>query len=677
MICINDGDAGFGVIKEFGTLRDATIKAISVADVDSDGDRDLLLANRDARPSEWLLNDGNLNFGESKEFEDSTGQLPSQSRAAAVGDFNGDKKIDWAIGNVGQQDRLFIGDGSGGVERVIEFGKKNSRTYSLAAADMDLDGNLDLVVGTAGSRDTVLLNNGDATEFKEVNFGPPSNYNNYGMDVGDLNGDGRPEIVVASSDKVNQIYLNRLVKGGDVSSDDNVTQNVKTPAVPSTTPEKISNPSDASVTDWSAFRGNQGEGVADGFKLPAKWNADDSVGPLKNVLWQAEVPGLGHSSPVISGDNLFLLTAVASEGDASLKVESGGKIKAADDNGVQQWLLLCYDKNSGAERWRSKLHEGKPRATRHAKATHANTSVCVRDDKIIAFLGSEGLYCVNLDGDVLWKQDLGVIDVSKYDIGWGFASSPVVYRERIVIVCDAPEDPYISVRRISDGKEVWRKSRRGVCERSWGTPLVYQHEGAVQIVVNGWPWIVSYSVNNGSEIWRIKGGGDNAVPTPFVADEKIFITNAHGGPAPIYAIRPSAKGDISNAFSNSNQETSPVAWHTGKGGSYISTPVVYRDQIYLGMTRGIVRSLNASTGAEVFEGRLGSKAGLTASLVAGDGKIFCAAENGTVYVLEAGDELKILSKNNMGDACLASPAISAGKIYIRTTKKLIAVAELE
>ena len=171
----------------------------------------------------------------------------------------------------------------------------------------------------------------------------------------------------------------------------------------------------------------------------------------------------------------------------------------------------------------------------------------------------------------------------------------------------------------------------------------------------------------------MKGGGDNPVPSPFEAHGLLYITSAHGGPSPIYAVRPGATGDITGQDKSENEFDSPIVWKIDKGGSYMSTPVVYQDQIYVGDAKGVVRSFNATNGEKIFQNRLGSKAGVIASLVAGDGKIYCASENGTVYVLQHGRELDIAFENMMGDPCLATPAISEGTIFIRTTKKLVAV----
>ena len=292
--------------------------------------------------------------------------------------------------------------------------------------------------------------------------------------------------------------------------------------------------------------------------------------------------------------------------------------------------------------------------------------MCVAGARIVSFLGSEGLYCHDLDGNLLWEHDLGVVDISKYGTGWGFSSSPVVHDGRIVLLCDDPDHPFLCVRSLNDGSELWRTKRDGIGERSWATPLVLEHGEQTQIVINGFPWIASYDFSDGKEVWRLKGGGDNPVPTPFVVDGLLYITNAHGGPSPIYAIRPTASGELT-------ADDKSIAWHVGRGGSYMSTPVVYAGQIYLGQSSGVLRAFDSTTGKKIKEKRLGSKAGLIASLVAGDGKVFCASENGNVYVVEPGADLNVIATNKMDGPCLATPAISQGTIFIRSTQRLTAI----
>ena len=689
-IYLNAGDASFTAGPTYGTRNDSTID-VAVADINQDGHNDLILANRDQQPSAILLNDGKLGFGKQLPF----GSAKGRSRAVAVGDLNGDGKLDWAMGNIGQPNMVYLGDGQGGVSKSIAFGAANSRTYSLALADINADGSLDIVAGNAGQPNAVFFNEEKASRFRKESFGAANA--TYGLCAGDINGDGRVDVAVANSDALNFVFFNSSKAKPATSSQSVPTSKTQVVAQKKTKTEPTADEALPfrkrpvyQQTDWPAFRGNGGRGVAEGFSIRTNWNADPAANKTladsqaNGVLWQTKVPGLGHSSPVIFGNKVFLVTAVASADDVPLQTKRGGNTAAADDNGEQEWLILCYDKTTGKELWRKTARKSKPRTTRHPKATHANTSVCVDGKHVLAFLGSEGLHCYDMDGELLWEKDLGTIDVSKYGIGWGFASSPVIHGDRIVIVCDAPEDPYLAALKLSDGEEVWRKSRRGICERGWGTPLIDADGDSAQVVVNGFPWILSYDLATGDERWRVKGGGDNPIPSAFEAHGNFYITSAHGGPAPIVVVRRDATGNLSLDKTDENNKdkaeqsadtktNSGLVWRSERGGSYMSTPVVYGDYIYLGNSNGSVRCFNAKTGESVFQKRLGREAGVIASLVAADGKIFCASENGKVYVLKAGPKFKILAANEMGSPCFATPAFSAGVMFIRTTDRLVAV----
>lgn len=422
------------------------------------------------------------------------------------------------------------------------------------------------------------------------------------------------------------------------------------------------------TNDWPGFRGVGGRGVVTDQATAESWDVTDSTDD--SILWNVEVPGLGHSSPTIIGKKIFIATAVPATGEAPLNVGRNGNIQAADDNGEQTWWVLCYDKTTGEELWRQTARKGLPKATRHAKASHANTTIAANADCLVAFFGSEGLYCYDHQGNLLWERDLGVIDVSKYDIGWGYASSPTIHGDQIVLVCDDPDDPFVVALRLSDGKELWRKSRQGDCERSWGTALIHESDDLTQVVVNGWPWIVSYDLATGDEVWRIEGGGDNPTPTPFVHDDRILITNAHGGPSPIYAIATNARGNLSDSES---EPGNGVYWKVDRGGSYMSTPVVWGQCLFLGNTNGVLRCFDVQSGEKIYEQRLGSGASITASLVAADGKIYCPSEDGKMYVVRADREFELLAKNEMEHPCFATPAISDGSLYVRTTKTLVAI----
>src|SRR5688572_5124027 len=186
-------------------------------------------------------------------------------------------------------------------------------------------------------------------------------------------------------------------------------------------------------SDWPAFRGPGAGGVQDGFALPANWK----------LRWKTPVPGLAHSSPIAWGDRIYNLTAVRESGEAPLRLGLFGDSDGADDNGTQRWVVYCLDKSNGKIVWERTVKTGPPRAGRHVKATHANTTLATDGRHLVSFLGSEGVHVYRLDGRHLWSRDLGLINVSKYGIGWGFGASPALFEDRIFLQCDAPDDPYL------------------------------------------------------------------------------------------------------------------------------------------------------------------------------------------------------------------------------------------
>ncbi|MEM9367937.1 MAG: FG-GAP-like repeat-containing protein, partial [Planctomycetota bacterium] len=659
-IHLNEGDGRFTTAGSFGSAQDSTID-VAVADWNGDAFPDLILANRDDQRNAILINDGDMKFRTAIEFGDAN----DQTRAIAASDLNRDGVVDLVAGNIGGPNWIYLGDGQGGFADAIRLGDEENATYALAVADVDNDEDLDVIVGNVGQANAVFFNQEDGRHFTETRFGTASNAT-YSVDSGDFDGDGFRDIVVGNSAAKNQVFLNRPSVTPSRTKDPKRKPDAKT-----LTEHATAMGESGANADWRNFRGAQSRGVASGSHTRTTWNADEQAGPPEGILWSMSVPGLGHSSPVISGNRLFIATAISEAGSAPLKVGRGGQPDAAEDNGNQQWVVLCYDRRTGVEMWRQTAAEGKPRATRHAKATHANTCVAVQGDHVIAFFGSEGIHCFDLEGNAKWSQDLGVINISKYGIGWGFASSPVIRNDRIVLVCDDPDHPFVAALNLEDGQGIWRTSRQQVCERSWGTPLIHKSAERTQVVVNGWPWIVSYDLETGEEIWRLRGGGDNPVPTPFEANGWIYITNAHGAESPIFVVRPDAEGDITPTEDTGANDA--VVWSTRRGGSYLSTPVVYGDHLYLGNTNGVLRCFDAKSGKPVYEKRLGAGASIISSLVAADGKIYCASENGIVCVVRAGPEFEILARNKMGAPCFATPAIVDGVIYFRTTRQLIAV----
>ena len=428
----------------------------------------------------------------------------------------------------------------------------------------------------------------------------------------------------------------------------------------------------AMTVHWPQFRGPGASGVAQG-PAPSTWDAEKGT----NVRWKTPIPGLGHSSPIIWGDRLFVTTAISGQKDPQLKVGLYGDIQPVNDDTEHSYRLYCLDKLSGKVIWEKEAHKGVPKVKRHTKATHANSTPATDGRHVVTFFGSEGLHCYTVDGEPVWKKDLGTLDSGYYVVPsaqWEFGSSPIIHNDKVIVQCDVQQGSFVAAYGLSDGREIWRTPRQEV--PTWGTPTIHQSPGRTQIIVNGYKHIGGYDVETGKELWKMTGGGDIPVPTPVVWNDLAFITNAHGAAAPVYAIRTSATGDIS--LSGEATSNDHVAWAQMRIGNYMQTPIAYGDLLCICRDNGIQACHDAKTGEKVYKQRLGGgSSGFTASPVAADGKIYYSSEDGDIYVVPAGREAKVIATNPMGEVVMATPAISEGRLYVRGQKHLFCIEDRE
>ena len=423
--------------------------------------------------------------------------------------------------------------------------------------------------------------------------------------------------------------------------------------------------------DWPSFRGPGARGVAEGAPAPMSWDVPNN----KNVKWRVAVPGLSHSSPVVWGNQVCTATAVAKGGEQQLKVGLYGDIASATDTSEQQWMVLCVDKSTGKTLWQQVAHTGVPQVKRHTKSTHASSTLATDGRYVLAFFGSEGLYAYDMKGKLVWKKDFGLLDSGFFmvpDAQWGFASSPIIHENRVIVQADVQKGSFVAALEISTGKELWRTPRADV--PTWSTPAIVTEGGRTQVVVNGWKHIGGYDLETGKELWRMTGGGDIPVPTPIVSHGLILITNAHGKMAPIFAIKPSASGDIS--LKEGETSNGGIAWSYVRDGGYMQTPLVYGDELYVCRDNGVLSVFDVRTGQRHYQGRLADgRTGFSASPVASDNRIYFTSEEGDVYVLKAGKAFEQLGVNPLGEVAMATPAISEGAMFFRTRGHLVAVAE--
>lgn len=424
------------------------------------------------------------------------------------------------------------------------------------------------------------------------------------------------------------------------------------------------------AADWRQFRGPRASGVDASKPLPVEWNVESN----QNVRWQTSIPGLGHASPIISGDRIYVATAIGAS-DKELKVGLYGDIKPVEESGSYQWRLLAIDRMSGKIIWNASGHEAVPRVKRHPKSTHCNSTPATDGRRIVTIFGSEGLFCFDTTGKQLWKKDLGPMDSGFFSVPsaqWGFASSPVIHDGKVIVQCDVQTNSFLAAFDLRSGDELWRTPRKDV--PTWGCPTIVESGGRTQIVVNGWHRSAGYEFASGKELWFLDGGGDIPVPTPVFANNLVYLTSAHGRLRPMRAIRPDATGDITppdRASTNAG-----IAWVHPRQGNYMQTPIAVGNRIYGCSDSGVVTCFDGGSGKVLYSERLkGPAQGYTASPVSDGKHLYFPGETGMVLVVPVGDQFSTIATNDLGETCMATPAIADGTIFFRTRGKLVAIAK--
>jgi outer membrane protein assembly factor BamB len=423
---------------------------------------------------------------------------------------------------------------------------------------------------------------------------------------------------------------------------------------------------------WTAYRGYLSSGVLDDTNLPESFNPEKSI----NIKWKVTLPGLGHSSPVIWDDKLFITTAVSLADNKGIKTGIFGDGLPVPDSSIHDWKVICIDKYTGKTIWERTAYTGVPGIKRHPKSTHANASVATDGNYVVAFFGSEGLYCYDFAGELIWKKNFGLLKSVAFDLPaaeWEFASSPIIYNNVLVIQCDVLENSFLATFDLKSGKELWKVKRDD--HPCWCTPNIYKNGDKTIIVVNGYKHRGGYDFKTGKEIWRMSGGGDVPIPTPIIGNDIIYFNSAHGPSSPILAVKTSAVGDITLTPDTRINEF--VKWSIPRGGSYIHSLLLYRDHLYNVNWNGTLQCYDPYTGSEIYNAKLGKTKSFIASPVASDGKLYVVDEEGTVYILQDGSAFRLLYEIHLNDVCLTAPAITDGMIFFRTQKYLIAVGKTE
>jgi outer membrane protein assembly factor BamB len=418
--------------------------------------------------------------------------------------------------------------------------------------------------------------------------------------------------------------------------------------------------------NWPGWRGD-GLGISPEKNLPLKWSEDDGV------KWKTPVPGAGHSSPIVWGDRVFVTTGVAE--DPNVETFRGGVFMGGDrsepDESEYAYRVICLDVDGGNVLWSKDVAKQRPRTRRHTKNTYASETPVTDGKYVYASFGSAGLYAVDFQGNVIWKRDLGLM---RGRAGWGTSSSPILFRNSVIVNCDGNDDSYIAAFDKATGNPVWRTNRDEGA--SWGTPFLFEAGGRTSIVTNATRRMRGYDAVTGKLLWECAGGSMISVPSPVATQELVFLSSGHNmmRRRPIIAVRPEAMDDITPARGQSGSDG--VAWSHSSGGPYVTSPIAIGEYLYVPQDRGSLTCYEALTGKIVYENqRLGTRNTVTASPIAGDDKIYIQTEDGECYVIKPGSEFEILAVNKLDEVFCASPAVSAGRMFLRGRKHVYCIGK--
>ena len=416
-------------------------------------------------------------------------------------------------------------------------------------------------------------------------------------------------------------------------------------------------PRAARADDWPQWRGVSGNGVSSETGLPIRWSKDD-------VAWRTPLTGVGVSSPIVSRDRVYVTSQVGSvelrpgshptlaRGPEAASEKPLGKRATANDGKQTFFLVEAFSRNDGRRLWEYRIPAEGPLIPVHQKHNLASPSPVTDGELVYAWFGNGQIVALSLDGKLAWQRHLGK-ENSPFEIEWGHGSSPTIYRDSLILLCDHIPASYLLAVDKKTGKDKW-KVDRGKGVRSYSTPAVFRGPSGDELIVNASERIDAYDPNTGKHLWYT--GEPNRFPIPVPSSENGVLYASRGyRSGPFMAIRLGGKGDISSTH---------VQWLVPTGAPYISSLVLYQGLIYMANDAGVASCFDAKTGEKVWQAR--TEGIFSASPVAGDGKVYLVSETGEIIVLKAGREYVVLAKNDLGERLVASPAISGGQLFLRT-----------
>jgi outer membrane protein assembly factor BamB len=430
--------------------------------------------------------------------------------------------------------------------------------------------------------------------------------------------------------------------------------------------------------NWPQWRGPLANGVAPQADPPLEWSE------TKNVKWKVKLPGQGTSTPIVWGDRVFILTAIAPEkkteakpaeptanavagapgGGGGRRGGGGGFGRGEKPTEIHEFAVLCLDRKSGKILWQKTPKQEVPHEGHHQDHGFASASPVTDGEVVLAYFGSRGLHCYDMDGNLKWSKDFGDMITRA---GFGEGASPALHGDIVVVNWDdETENDFIIALDKRTGKELWKNARSE--PTGWSTPLIIEHGGKAQVIVSATGKIRSYDLTSGKELWSCGGLGSNPIPTPVVGGDTVYVMSGHREPK-LLAITLGGTGDLTG--------TDAVKWSYNKGTPYVPSPVLIGDSLYfISGNTGKLSCFDAKTGQPRFEvEQIEGIFGTYASLVTAKDRLYVLGREGKCAVLKPGPKVEILASNKLDDRTDASVALVGKELFIRGKESLYCIAE--
>ncbi len=424
-----------------------------------------------------------------------------------------------------------------------------------------------------------------------------------------------------------------------------------------------------SAQNWPQWRGPSSHGVSSESNLPITWSAKE------NIAWKATLAGLGTSSPIVWNDRIIATSQIGSvplagggnhpqlaRDDRALAAQEnpiGGRRSAADRTGEVWFVVEAFRRSDGARLWEYRTRATGPLPEVHEKHNLATPTPVTDGERVYAWFGNGQLVALDMQGRLVWSRHLG-LEYSRFETQWGHGSSPVLHGDLLILLCDHLNDAYLLALDIRTGKERW-KVDRGDGRVSHSTPLVIPGPQRHELLVNSSQRIDAYDPLTGKLLWYTGSERQTPIPTAVFHDGRIYLSRGYRN-SDYMAIRPGGNGDITKTH---------VEWQAASGASYVPSILYYDGLLYMSNEVGVITCADAKTGARVWRHRLDGV--FLASPVAGNGRVYLVSETGKTFVLRAGRTPEVLAENDLDERLIASPAISGGRIFLRSDRTLFAV----